>query len=129
MADHIDHIAPAYEEKSLLSVGGEDHVAVLHGHGCADRDRFLTETLHVKREPALTLHHHHALVEGANAHHVGECFAKRVVIEFRIPCANGLVIIVEHAQQTIGEVVGIRTLTIDGGPRVMTRRNVVWGGE
>ena len=78
--------------------------SALSASGLRDRDRLFAGALHVERGLALALGAVHAVVEGAHQHHVLEAAPQRVDVEARVPRAEGLVVVVEHADQRVGDV-------------------------
>ena len=98
MADHIDQVSSSDEEQSLLPIGWDDNVSILHGHCSPDTHRLFAQALHVKRKPTLSLHFHHPIVVCANSNHVPQGIAKGVGIQSRIPFADGFIVIIEDAE-------------------------------
>jgi hypothetical protein len=69
-----------------------------------DRDRLLAGRLHVEAGLALPLGAEHALVIGADHHHVAQDAAQGLGVEPRVPGSDRTLIIVEDPDQPVSEV-------------------------
>jgi len=66
------------DQQSLLAIGGEAHVLVIERMGGGHRHRLLAQRLHVEAGLALALRAEHAVVKGAQPHHVAQDAAQHV---------------------------------------------------
>ena len=121
LAHHVEERPVAGDQEALLAIGREAHVARLERKGRADRDRLLAGAFHIERDLALALHPEHAVVEGAGQHHRPQRPPQRLGLELRVPWPDRLAVIVEHADEAIGEVAGLGRLGFDRRPRRRAR--------
>jgi hypothetical protein len=106
LADHVDQRVVARDQQALLAVGGEAHVAVLQRQHVSGGDGLLAQALHVERHLLLALAYQHAGVEDAGLHHRAQALALELGRHLRRPRADGVALLVEHAHQLEGQVVG-----------------------
>ena len=75
--------------------------------GGGDRDRLLAGALHVEAGLALPLGAVHAVVEDAHRDHVAQHLAQRVGVELRVPRADRLMVLAEHADEVGRQRMGL----------------------
>ena len=97
MAHEIDQAAAPGDLQALSAVGREQHVARPQGHRRGDGDGFLSGALDVERNATLPLHAQHPVVVQACEKHVSQADLKIVVVQMRIPGADGGVVVVQNA--------------------------------
>ena len=129
MAHHVDDVAAARKQDALLTVGREDHVALVQRHRAGDGNRLLARRLHVEAHLALTLQLQHAVVIGAGEHHVAQALAQHVRLQLGIPVADGLVVVIEHTDQAERQVARLHTRYGRVGTRRLTGSLQVEMGE
>lgn len=106
----------AREQQPLLAVGGKVHVPLLQGGRLRHGDGFLTQALHIKRKFFLPLGQHHAGIKDARLHHGFEPPAQALRVDGRGPRALRLALIIQNAHQAGGQVSGLRSGGVCGGP-------------
>src|SRR3569623_1454881 len=104
LVHHVDEAPAPRDEQPLLAIGGEAHILVIEREGGGDGDRLLAGALHVEAGLALALGAEHAFVERARQRHRTQHRAQRVGRQARVPRANRLAGLVEHAIQFLGLV-------------------------
>ena len=100
VTNHADHVTATNELSTWLTIGWEDPVLRLKRHGLGDGNRFFSKRPHVKRKFTSALHLDHPVVEDPQPHHVFESLNQFTCIEFWIPFAFCLTIVVQYAKQT-----------------------------
>ena len=113
LAHHVDDRPAVGDQEALLAIGWKAHVARLERLPMGGRDRLLAERLDVKRRLALALREEHARVEGAGQHHVAQALAQIVGRQRPDPRADGVAVVVEHADHRIGEVADLGRVDVD----------------
>ena len=103
LAHHRLQRIAASDEQALLAIGREVHVLGVHRGGGGDRNRLFPGALHVEAGLALPLGAIHAIIEDADRLHVLQHLAERIGVELRVPRANRLAAIVEHANEVGAE--------------------------
>ncbi|MDT4850534.1 hypothetical protein FQZ97_846860 [compost metagenome] len=77
-------------------------------------DGFLAQALHVEGQLLLPLRGDHACVEDARLEHGAHAAQQQLIIQLRIPGADGLAVIVEYPDQAVGQVAGFGRLDVYG---------------
>jgi len=113
LAHQLDERHLARHQQALLAIGREVHVAGLERERVGDGDGFLAEALHVERELLLPLGDQHACVEDARLQHRAQAEAQLLRRQFGHPGADGIAVVVEHANQREGKVAGLDGLGVD----------------
>ncbi|MCY1299390.1 hypothetical protein D9M69_355050 [compost metagenome] len=75
-------------------------------------DGLLAEALHVEGQLLLALRGDHPRVEDARLEHRAQAAQQLLVAQLRVPRADGLAVLVEHADQAVGQVAGVRRLDV-----------------
>ena len=114
LAHHVDERIAARDQECLLAVGGKAHVVGFERHGLPDADGFLTQALHVERDLLLPLRRQHPRVEDACLEHRAQAGAQQLGVGVRVPWADCIPVVVEDADQRVGDVDGLRGPRIDG---------------
>jgi len=99
----------------LLAVGGKAHVVDVQGQGLGAANGFFAKALHVERHFFLTLGNHHAVVEDARLEHGAHAAAQDLDGHAFSPGAEGLALVVEYADQALGQVGGVGGFDVDAG--------------
>ena len=111
LVDHLDQRVSACDQNALLAIAREHHVIAGERHRGRDACRLFAGAFHVKAGLALTLTAEHPLIKGADHRHVPEHFAQGVGRQLRIPGPVRLVVIAQHADETIGQVLHLARIT------------------
>ncbi|MNG12854.1 hypothetical protein D3C84_964910 [compost metagenome] len=77
-------------------------------------DGFLAQALHIEGHLLLPLRGGHACVEDAGLEHRAQAAQQLLAAQFRIPRADGVALLVEHAHQAVGQVAGRGGFHVDG---------------
>jgi hypothetical protein len=101
----------------LLAIGREAHVAILERQRVRGADGFLAERGHIEGHLLLALADDHAGVEDAGLHHGAQAGQESFLVEFRRPGADGLVVVVEDADQAGGDLRRVLVGGVDGRAR------------
>jgi hypothetical protein len=115
LAHELDDGFAAHQVGALLAVRREQHVARLQRHGLRHRHGFLAEGAHIEGDLSLALGALHAVVEDAGVQHVPQADLQVFVVEPRIPGTDGLVLVVEHADQSGGAFLHLARTRVDVG--------------
>ena len=113
LAHHVDERIAARDQDSLLAVGGEAHVVRRERHCLPDADRLLAQALHVERDLLLPLRGEHPRVEHASLEHRAQPGAQQLGVRVRIPRADRAPVVVQHPDQRVRDVAGLRWPRID----------------
>ena len=100
----------ARDQQALLAIGGEAHVLARQDHALGDGDGLLARAFHIEAGLALTVSAMHPVVEGAGQDHGLEAPTQGLGVQFRIPRADGLAVIGQHADQPEGMVAHVEGL-------------------
>ena len=101
LVHHLHHRVAGRDEQALLAVGGEVHVARPQRALLRTGDGLLAQALHVERDLALPMGAQQAGVEAADQHHVAQAGAQLLGRQVGHPRADGLAVVVEHADQLL----------------------------
>ncbi len=93
---------------------GEAHVVDVQRQGLGAADGFFAKALHVERHLFLTLGDDHAVVVDASLEHGTHALAQDLDGNVRGPVAQGIALVVEHANQATGQVGGVGGFDVDG---------------
>ena len=104
LVHHLDQRIIARDQDALLAVAGKAHIGAVDRHRRGDRGRLLAGAFHVKAGLALALGAEHAVVEGADEHHVTQHRPQPFGAELRIPRALRLSVEIEHADKAVAHV-------------------------
>ena len=115
LADQVHQWHFTGHQDALLAVGGETHVVDVQGKGLGAADGFFAEALHIERHFFLTLGDHHAVVEDPRLEHGAHASAHDFDGNTFGPRPQGLALVVEHADQALGQVGGVGGFYVDGG--------------
>ena len=113
LADQVHQWYIAGHQDALLAVGGEAHVVDVQGQGLGAADGFFAKALHIERHFFLALGDHHARVKNTRLEHGAHAFAQHLARYAFGPGAQGLALVVEHADQAFGQVGGIGRFYVD----------------
>ncbi len=113
LADHLDQRHVAGHQDALLAVGGEAHVGAVQGQGLAAADGLFTQALHVEGHLLLALGDHHAAVENPRLEHGAHALAENLRVDVFGPRALRVALLVEHADQAVGQVRSVGSVDID----------------
>ncbi|MCY1284628.1 hypothetical protein D9M70_335410 [compost metagenome] len=115
LADQVDQRHVAGHQDALLAVGREAHVVDVQGQGLGAADGFFAKALHVERHLFLTLGDHHAVVVDAGLEHGAHALAQDLHRYVFGPWAEGIALVVEHADQATGQVSRVSRFNVDWG--------------
>ncbi len=113
LAHHLDERPVPGDQPALLAVRREEHVAGSQFERLADSEGLLPRAAHVERRLALALRPQHPIVVGAGLHHRPQGAALRVAVDLRCPRAQSAAVVVEHADEVVGEVADLRRIDVD----------------
>ncbi|MNO56294.1 hypothetical protein D3C76_468060 [compost metagenome] len=115
LADQVHQRHVAGHEDALLAVGREAHVGDIQGQRLGTANGFFAQALHIERHFLLALGDHHAVVVDAGLEHGAHALAQDLVRDAFGPWAESLAMLVEHANQAIGQVGRVGRVNIDRG--------------
>ncbi len=122
LVHHLQERIAAGDQQPLLAIGRETHVVGGERRRLGDRDRLLAATLHVEAGLALALGPIHPLVEGACQHHRAKSAPQRVRGQIGRPGADRAPFVVQHPDQSIGQIADFGVIHIHGRPRNLAGR-------
>lgn len=99
----------------MLAVGREAHVGAVQRQRLAAADGFFAQALHVEGHLLLALGNHHAAVEDPRLEHGAHALTKDLRVNVFGPGALRVALLVEHADQAVGQVGSVGSIDIDRG--------------